>query len=64
MPRARPGVVRREAARTDHAVSEQFVKAEQRAMLLVEAEHEALLARFEAYRPPTFDKAAWARSRM
>ena len=56
--------MRREAARTDHAVSEQFVKAEQRAMLLVEAEHEALLARFEAYRPPTFDKAAWARSRM
>ena len=32
--------------------------------MLAEANHEALLARFESYRPLVFDKAAWARLKM
>ena len=43
----------------DHAVEEQFVQAVHRAMILVEEEPEALLARFEGYQPPQEDKVAW-----
>jgi uncharacterized protein (TIGR00730 family) len=43
----------------DHAVAEQFVRAEYRAMALVDEEPDRLLAKFAAYRPPEIDKAAW-----
>ncbi|MBN1976616.1 MAG: TIGR00730 family Rossman fold protein [Anaerolineae bacterium] len=43
----------------DHAVAQQFVKAEYRAMALVDEDPERLLEKFAAYRPPEIDKAAW-----
>jgi uncharacterized protein (TIGR00730 family) len=36
----------------DHAVEERFVRDVHRAMVIVESDPEALLARFEAYEPP------------
>jgi uncharacterized protein (TIGR00730 family) len=43
----------------DHAVSQQFMTPEHLEMLLIEEDPEALLARFERYRPPSVDKATW-----
>jgi len=43
----------------DHAVAQQFVKSEYRAMVLVDEEPDRLLANFAAYQPPNVDKAAW-----
>jgi uncharacterized protein (TIGR00730 family) len=43
----------------DHAVAQQFVKSEYRAMVLVDEDPEGLLEKFAAYRPPEIDKAAW-----
>jgi uncharacterized protein (TIGR00730 family) len=43
----------------DHAVGQQFVKAEYRAMVLVDKEPERLLEKFATYQPPKIDKAAW-----
>lgn len=40
----------------DHAAAEQFVRAEHRAMVVVESDPQALLARFAAYRPPAQPK--------
>jgi uncharacterized protein (TIGR00730 family) len=40
----------------DHAVSEGFVKPENRAVLIVERSPGALLDRFERYTPPGFEK--------
>ena len=40
----------------DHAASEQFVRADQRRMLVVEADPTALLDRFASYTPPTLPK--------
>jgi len=40
----------------DHAVAERFFRSEHRGMVLVEAEAEQLLDRFEAYRPPQLEK--------
>lgn len=46
----------------DHVVTQAFVAAPHRAMLLVEDEPAALLDRFAAYRPPQVDKARLARA--
>jgi uncharacterized protein (TIGR00730 family) len=43
----------------DHAVEQQFVKSEYRAMVLVDKDPERLLEKFAAYQPPKIDKAAW-----
>jgi uncharacterized protein (TIGR00730 family) len=43
----------------DHAVGQQFVKAEYRTMVLVDKDPEKLLEKFAAYQPPKIDKAAW-----
>ena len=43
----------------DHAVDQQFLRAEYRAMVLVDKDADGLLAQFAAYQPPTIDKAAW-----
>jgi len=40
----------------DHAANEQFVRADQRKMLIVETEPAALLDRFACYTPPTQPK--------
>lgn len=40
----------------DHAASEQFVRADQRRMLVVEADPVALLDRFASYSPPALPK--------
>lgn len=40
----------------DHAASEQFVRADQRRMLVVEADPTALLDRFASYTPPMLPK--------
>jgi uncharacterized protein (TIGR00730 family) len=40
----------------DHAANEQFVRADQRKMLVVESEPTALLDRFAAYTPPSLPK--------
>lgn len=40
----------------DHAASEQFVRADQRAMLVVESAPDALLERFARYTPPPMPK--------
>jgi predicted Rossmann-fold nucleotide-binding protein len=40
----------------DHAVRERFLRPEHRRMVLVEADPEELLDRFEAYRPPQLEK--------
>lgn len=39
----------------DHVAAEQFVKPQQRAMLLVESEPAALLDRYAGYRPPAVE---------
>ena len=44
----------------DCAVSEQFIDQAHRDMVLVDESPGALLDQFEAYKPPTSDKAAWA----
>jgi uncharacterized protein (TIGR00730 family) len=43
----------------DHAVEQQFLRAEYRAMVLVDEEPERLLKKFAVYQPPKIDKAAW-----
>jgi predicted Rossmann-fold nucleotide-binding protein len=43
----------------DHAVDQQFLRTEYRAMVLVDEDAEGLLAQFADYRPPAIDKAAW-----
>jgi hypothetical protein len=43
----------------DHAIGQQFVKAEYRAMVLVDEDPEGLLEQFATYQPPKLDKAAW-----
>jgi len=43
----------------DHAVEQQFVKSEYRAMVLVDKDPERLLEKFAAYQPPEVDKATW-----
>ncbi|MVW71431.1 TIGR00730 family Rossman fold protein [Bordetella sp. 15P40C-2] len=40
----------------DHAVQESFIRAEHRAMLIVEQQPSALLDRYAAYTPPTVSK--------
>lgn len=44
----------------DHAVSESFVEADHRSMILVDEDSASLLRRLETYRPPLKDKAKWA----
>ncbi len=44
----------------NHLVDQQFVDTEHHAMLLIDEEPVALLDKFETYRHPTADKAAWA----
>ncbi len=46
----------------DHAVTEDFVQAVHRDMLLVHQNPEPLLDLFDAYEPPLFDKAGWIKS--
>jgi hypothetical protein len=53
------GYYRRLVDFLDHAVDEQFVRPEHRAMLLVEEDVAALLDRLAAYQPPDVDKAHW-----
>ena len=43
----------------DRAVEQQFIEAAHRGMIQVGERPEDLLAKFEAYRPPSTDKAAW-----
>jgi uncharacterized protein (TIGR00730 family) len=43
----------------DHAVGQQFIEAEHRAMVLIDESPESLLRKFESYQPPTADKAEW-----
>lgn len=43
----------------DHAVEQQFVKSEYRAMVLVDENPEGLLQKFAVYQSPKIDKAAW-----
>jgi len=43
----------------EHAVSENFVEAEHRSMILVDEDAESLLRRLETYCPPLIDKAKW-----
>lgn len=57
------GYYRRLMSFIDHAVEEQFLEPEHRAMLLIDADPERLLQRFQEYQPPTVDKAKWALSR-
>lgn len=44
----------------DHSVDQLFIEPEHRAMVLVDESPEGLLDQFDAYRPPTADKATWA----
>jgi uncharacterized protein (TIGR00730 family) len=44
----------------DHAVSEGFIAAGHRSLILLEEDPEALLYKLEGYRPATVDKARWA----
>ena len=44
----------------DQAVSERFIQPEHRAMILVDGNAAALVAKFEAYEPPIADMARWA----
>lgn len=44
----------------DHAVEEQFIGQAGRSLVLVDESPVELLKKFQAYRPPTIDKAAWA----
>ena len=43
----------------EHAMAEQFIKAEHRNLVLVEEDAESLLDAFATYQPPRIDKAAW-----
>ena len=43
----------------DHTVEQKFVKAEYRAMVLIDKDPEELLKKFATYQPPKIDKAAW-----
>ena len=40
----------------DHSVSEKFIEADHRSMLLLDTSPEALLAQFSRYQPPVLDK--------
>ncbi len=44
----------------DQAVSERFIQPEHRAMILVDGDPAALVAKLEAYEPPIADMARWA----
>jgi uncharacterized protein (TIGR00730 family) len=44
----------------DQAVNEKFILPEHRAMILVDGDPAALVAKFEAYEPPRADMARWA----
>jgi uncharacterized protein (TIGR00730 family) len=44
----------------DQAVSERFIQPEHRAMILVDGDPAALVAKFESYAPPMADMARWA----
>jgi uncharacterized protein (TIGR00730 family) len=44
----------------DYAVREQFIGPGGRSLVLVDDEPAELLQKFQDYRPPTIDKAAWA----
>lgn len=44
----------------DLAVVEKFIQPEHRSMILVDENPEALLKKFEGYRPPDVDMARWA----
>ena len=43
----------------DHAVEQQFIRPENRSMVLVDKDPRPLLDMFESYERPTFDKAEW-----
>jgi len=43
----------------DHAVEQQFIRPENRSMVLVDKDPRPLLDMFESYEQPTFDKAEW-----
>ena len=47
----------------DHAVSQQFIEAEHRAMILTDDDPEVLLGKFSSYQPPRVDKTKWALKR-
>lgn len=44
----------------DHIVEQQFMQPEHRAMVLMDEDPQALIAKLEDFRPPKVDKAAWA----
>ena len=44
----------------EHAVKQQFIKAEHHSIVLVDEHPEKLLEKFETYQAPIVDKAAWA----
>ncbi len=44
----------------DYAVKEQFIGPGGRSLILEDDDPAALLKKFQAYQPPTIDKAAWA----
>jgi len=44
----------------DHLVTQRFLAAAHRSMVMVEEHPEALLEQFDQYRAPIVDKAAWA----
>jgi uncharacterized protein (TIGR00730 family) len=44
----------------DYAVKEQFIGPGGRSLVLADDDPAALLNKFQAYQPPTIDKAAWA----
>jgi uncharacterized protein (TIGR00730 family) len=46
----------------DHAVAEQFMRPEYRAIVLVDEDADALLDKLETYQPPTIDKAVIAKA--
>ena len=43
----------------DHAVSQQFIETEHRAMILIDEDPETLIEKFNKYLPPQMDKAKW-----
>jgi len=43
----------------DHAVTEQFMQAGHREMLIIDTDPNTLLDKFETYKPPALDKADW-----
>ena len=44
----------------DQAVSEKFIQPEHRSMILVDVNPDALLRKFQDYKPPDVDMARWA----